>query len=199
VPERIGVPRLEGLLRVSRVVRAAFVRVLGALGAELEHVSLPGLLRATFLGGMVGASELASGSLGPRTRTPAGRRSLALGGMFSPRDVERLAAQRATLRAEVERLLERVPVLATPTMAIPPPALTRSLAAGAAGLVTLRALGAFTPLANLADLPAIAVPCGVDDRGRPLSIMFLAARGGETELLRLALAVERTGLGERPL
>jgi hypothetical protein len=28
---------------------------------------------------------------------------------------------------------------------------------------------------------------------------FLAARGGETELLRLALAVERTGLGERPL
>jgi Asp-tRNA(Asn)/Glu-tRNA(Gln) amidotransferase A subunit family amidase len=202
VPDRIGVPRLEGPLRVSRVVRAAFDRVLdalGALGAERERVSLPGLSRATFLGGMVGASELASGSLGPRTRTPAGRRSLLLGGMFSPRDLERLAAQRAALRAEVERLLERVPVIATPTMAIPPPALTRSLAAGAAGLVTLRALGAFTPLANLADLPAIAVPCGVDDRGRPLSIMVLAARGSETALLRLALAVERTGLGERPL
>ena len=86
-----------------------------------------------------------------------------------------------------------------PTTAIPPPALTGRLLAGGPDLLMLRALGAFTPLANLADLPAIAVPCGIDDRGRPLSIMFVAARGGETALLRLALAVERTGLGDRPL
>jgi Asp-tRNA(Asn)/Glu-tRNA(Gln) amidotransferase A subunit family amidase len=199
VPERMAVPRLEGTLRVARAVQAAFTRILGALSAEVEQVTLPGLSSATFLGGMIGASELATGPLGARTQTAAGRRSLAIGGAFSPRDVERLAEQRAALRAETERLLERVPVLAMPTMAIPPPALTRALLAGATDLVTLRALGAFTPLANLADLPAIAVPCGVDDRGRPLSVMFLAPRGGETALLRLALAVEHTGLGERPV
>lgn len=199
VPDRIGVPHLEGFLSVSRSVRAAFLRVLGALAAPVERVTLPGLERATFLGGMIGAHELATGPLGTHTRTPAGRRSLALGGAFSSRDVERLAAQRAALRADAERLLERIPVLATPTMAIPPPALTAPLLAGGPNLLTLRALGAFTPLANLADLPAIAIPCGIDDRGRPLSIMFLAARGGEDRLLQLALAVERTGLGDRPL
>ena len=56
----------------------------------------------------------------------------------------------------------------------------------------LRALGAFTPLANLTGLPSIAVPCGTDDRGRPLSIMFVAPHGAETDLLRIARAVEHT-------
>ena len=49
------------------------------------------------------------------------------------------------------------------------------------------------------DLPAIAVPSGVDDRGRPLSIMFVGGLGAETQLLRIALAVERTGLGTTPV
>ena len=56
----------------------------------------------------------------------------------------------------------------------------------------LRAIGAYTPLANLTGLPSIAVPCGADDRGRPLSIMFVGAAGTETDLLRIAKAVERS-------
>ena len=85
---------------------------------------------------------------------------------------------------------------ATRSKVVSPPALSRALLAGAQDLVLLRALGAYTPLANLTGLPAIAVPCGVDDRGRPLSIMFMTAAGGETTLLRVALAVERTGLAD---
>jgi Asp-tRNA(Asn)/Glu-tRNA(Gln) amidotransferase A subunit family amidase len=77
--------------------------------------------------------------------------------------------------------------------------MTAALVNGGPEIRLLRALGAFTPLANLCDLPAIAVPCGVDDRGRPLSIMFVAGPGEETALLRLALAVERTGLATRPI
>jgi Asp-tRNA(Asn)/Glu-tRNA(Gln) amidotransferase A subunit family amidase len=82
-----------------------------------------------------------------------------------------------------------------PTTAIPPPALSRALVAGEQELMMLRALGAFTPLANLCDLPSIAVPCGIDDVGRPLSVMFVTTRNRETDLLRIALAVERTGIG----
>ena len=74
-------------------------------------------------------------------------------------------------------------------------ALTHELLAGNSAIPLLRALGAFTPLANLCDLPSIAVPMGVDDRGRPLSIMFIGAPGSETELLRIAHAVEATQLG----
>jgi Asp-tRNA(Asn)/Glu-tRNA(Gln) amidotransferase A subunit family amidase len=96
-------------------------------------------------------------------------------------------------------VLDHTPFLAMPTTAIPPPALSKTMLAGQSEVLMLRALGAFTPLANLCDLPAIAVPMGVDDRGRPLSIMFVGGYGSETQLLRIAHAVENTGLGSTPI
>ena len=197
MPERIGVPL--GRLRAARSIERAIDRALAALGAPVERVALPGLEHATFVGGLIGAYELSTGPFADQPRTAAGRMSRAVGGSLSPANAERLYAQRDALRAATSRVLERTPILALPTTAIPPPALTRALVDNGAEVLLLRALGAFTPLANLADLPAIAVPCGVDDRGRPLSIMFVAGRGGETELLRLALAVERLGLGSTPI
>ncbi|MDQ3368449.1 MAG: amidase [Myxococcota bacterium] len=199
VPARLGVPLLRLPWRVARSVWAGFVRALAALGAPTDPVELRGLESATFLGGMIGAHEMASGPFAGRTRTQSGRMSLAIGRSFSPLDVARLERQREALRVATERVLERTPILAMPTTAIPPPALSRVLLAGRNDLTVIRSIGGFTPLANLLDLPAIAVPCGVDERGRPLSIMFVGARGSETALLRLALAVEQTGLGTRPL
>lgn len=198
VPDAVGVP-IGGALRVATPVWRGFRRMLDALGTRAVRITLPGLANATFLGGMTGAHEMATGPYADRIATAAGRTSRALGGAFSPRDVERLAAHRGELVAAAERALASTPILAMPTTAIPPPALSRALAAGAASVFMLRALGAFTPLANLCDLPSIAVPCGVDEHGRPLSIMFTAAKGGEDDLLAIAAAVERTGLGTRPL
>jgi aspartyl-tRNA(Asn)/glutamyl-tRNA(Gln) amidotransferase subunit A len=197
LPDRIGVPL--GRLRVARAVELAFVRMLDALGCRIERDELPGLDRATFLGGLIGAHELATGPYADAPRTAAGRMSRAVGAALSPANAERLYAQRDALRAAAARALARTPILALPTTAIPPPALTRALVRNGQQLMLLRAVGAFTPFANVCDLPAIAVPSGVDDRGRPLSIMFIADRGGETTLLRIALAVERTGLGTRPV
>ena len=199
VPDRVGVPIYGGRLRVARSVYAAFARVLATLGSEVERIALPGLDSATFLGGMIGAHELATGQLGRRTQSPSGRMSLALGGSFDERDVAQLQQQRSQLRDATLRVFERTPVLAMPTTAIPPPALTQSLREARTSVLMLRALGAFTPLANLVNLPSIAVPCGEDDRGRPLSIMFFTTPGDETRLLRIALAVERTGLGRAPI
>ena len=196
-PERIGVPIAR--MRPARVVERAFDRVLARLGAMREEVVLPGLENVTFLGGLIGAHEAATGPFAGRATTRAGRMSLALGRALSTANATRLYRQRDALRAATARVLERTPVLALPTTAIPPPALTRALTAGGSELLLLRALGAYTPLANLTDLPAIAVPCGVDERGRPLSIMFVTTHGGETSLLRLALAVEYLGLGTTPV
>ncbi|HEY5950551.1 MAG TPA: amidase [Kofleriaceae bacterium] len=193
LPDRVGVPL--GGLRAARSVERAFIRMLDALGPTIEHVALPGLDRVTFLGGLIGAYELSTGPYADEPRTRAGRMSRAVGGSISAANAERLYAQRDALRAATARTLDRTPILALPTTAIPPPAITTALVNGGPELMLLRALGAFTPLANLCDLPAIAVPSGVDDRGRPLSIMFVAGHGGETTLLRIALAVERTGLG----
>lgn len=199
VPDRVGVPIYGGRLRVSRSVLAAFARMLATLGIAVERVPLPGLDRATFLGGMIGAHELATGPFARRTQTQAGRMSLAIGGAFGDRDVAQLARQRARLREVTLQALERTPILAMPTTAIPPPAMTRTVREARTDLMLVRAIGAFTPLANLVDLPAIAVPCGQDERGRPLSIMFVTTPNDETRLLRIALAVERTGLGTAPI
>jgi aspartyl-tRNA(Asn)/glutamyl-tRNA(Gln) amidotransferase subunit A len=122
-----------------------------------------------------------------------------MGRALSPENMVGLGAQRDALAAALGRALDVAPILALPTSAFPPPAITRARRTAGPALVLMRGLGAFTPLANLADVPAIAVPCGVDDRGRPLSIMFVAARGGEERLLALAAAVEATGLATRQI
>lgn len=192
-PEVVGVP-IGGPLRVTRSIWRAFRRVLDVLGTRAERVALPHFENVTFLGGMTGAYELSTGPYADRVATASGRMSRALGGSFSARDVDSLAQHRGELAAATERVLARLPILAMPTTAIPPPALSRALLAGNQELLMLRALGAFTPLANLVDLPSIAVPCGVDDRGRPLSVMFVAGKNRETDLLEIALAVEQTGL-----
>ena len=196
-PDRVGVPL--GRLRAARSIERAFERMLAALGVAVDRIDLPGFDRATFLGGLIGAYELSTGPFADTARTPAGKMSRAVGGAMSAANAGRLYAQRDLLRAATARALERTPILALPTTAIPPPAMTNALVTGGTDVMLLRALGAFTPLANLTDLPSIAVPSGVDDRGRPLSIMFVAGRGGETALLQLALAVERTGLGRTPV
>lgn len=194
LPARVGVIRQLGPARASRAIRAAFTRMLDALGLAVEPVDVPGADRCTFLGGMIGACELVQSPYAARELSPAGRMNVALGRAFAARDVAELGRQRAALRDATARALERTAVLAMPTTAVPPPALTRALLAGAQDLMLLRALGAYTPLANLTGLPAIAVPCGIDERGRPLSIMFMTGPGGERALLGLAAAVEATGL-----
>jgi len=192
-PALVGVP--VGSLRVSTTIWRAFRRVLDALGTRVERITLPHFENVTFLGGMTGAYELANGPYVDRVATASGRMSRALGSSFSARDVDRLVNHRGELASATDRVLATTPILAMPTTAIPPPAISRALLAGSTELLMLRALGAFTPLANLCDLPAIAVPCGVDDRGRPLSVMFVTAKNREDDLLRIARAVEDTGLG----
>jgi aspartyl-tRNA(Asn)/glutamyl-tRNA(Gln) amidotransferase subunit A len=197
VPARVGVPL--GRLRAARAIERAFARALAALGVEGERVALPGFDRVTFLGGLIGAYELSTGPYADQVSTRAGRMSRAVGGALSAANAEQLYIQRDALREATARVLARTPILALPTTAIPPPAITRALVEGGPELKLLRALGAFTPLANLCDLPAIAVPCGTDGRGRPLSIMFVAGHGQELTLLRIARAVEQTGLAALPV
>ncbi|HSO38475.1 MAG TPA: amidase, partial [Labilithrix sp.] len=194
-PERVGVVRQLKPDRASRSIQVAFARALAALGARTEEVDIAGAECCTFLGGMIGSQELARGAFAAREMSPAGRMSVALGRAFGDRDVARLTRQRDQLRAATARALELTPVLALPTSAVPPPALSHGLLGGGQDLLLLRAVGAYTPLANLTGLAAIAVPCGIDDRGRPLSIMFMTGAGGETTLLRIALALEQANLG----
>ena len=49
----------------------------------------------------------------------------------------------------------------------------------------------FTIPANLAGVPAISIPCGLDERGLPVGLQIAAPALGETMVLRVARALER--------
>jgi aspartyl-tRNA(Asn)/glutamyl-tRNA(Gln) amidotransferase subunit A len=49
----------------------------------------------------------------------------------------------------------------------------------------------YTVSANLAGVPAISVPCGVDGNGLPIGVQFLGGQFGEGTILRAADAVEQ--------
>jgi amidase len=52
----------------------------------------------------------------------------------------------------------------------------------------------YTQLANLTGQPAMSVPVHVSDAGLPLGVQFMAQKGGEHQLLELALQIERSSL-----
>jgi aspartyl-tRNA(Asn)/glutamyl-tRNA(Gln) amidotransferase subunit A len=57
----------------------------------------------------------------------------------------------------------------------------------------------FTIPANLAGVPAISIPCGLDERGLPVGLQIAAPALGETMVLRVARALERElGFAEIP-
>jgi aspartyl-tRNA(Asn)/glutamyl-tRNA(Gln) amidotransferase subunit A len=49
----------------------------------------------------------------------------------------------------------------------------------------------YTVSANLAGVPAISVPCGVDRQGLPIGVQFIGPQFGEATILHAASAVER--------
>lgn len=87
------------------------------------------------------------------------------------------AAQQA-LRARFETALARYPILALPTLATPPPRL---------GTQHNR-LTALTTPANLAGLPALALP--VPTSGLPASLQLIGPHGGEEQLIAAGRTVE---------
>jgi len=192
-PPRVATIRQLPASIAAPSVQAALSRALAALraaGVELDEVDVPGADRATILGALGAAHELSQTGYAARRLTPAGKLTVALGRAISADDARRLATQRAALTDALARAFDRAPILVMPTSAIPAPALSSALLDGAQDGILLRAIGAYTPLANVAGAAAIAIPSGADDRGRPLSIMLMAPAGDEHALLRAALVVE---------
>lgn len=56
----------------------------------------------------------------------------------------------------------------------------------------------YTVSVNLAGLPAISVPCGLDKKGLPIGLQLIGRPFGETEIIRTAYAFEQTRKYERP-
>lgn len=56
----------------------------------------------------------------------------------------------------------------------------------------------YTVSVNLAGLPAISVPCGLDQKGLPIGVQFIGKPFGEKDIIRVAYAYEQTREYDRP-
>ena len=54
----------------------------------------------------------------------------------------------------------------------------------------------YTPLANLIQAPAIAIPAGLDGDGLPISVQLVAREGNDAAVIRCAAVLEAAGLNE---
>lgn len=188
---------------------------LAALGAEIVEVSVPSIAAAIDVYYVIANCE-ASANLARFDGVRYGRRASGARGLadvyfdsrsegFGPEVKRRIMlgtfalsagyydayygrarALLEQLRAELARAFERVDLLATPTA----PSGAFALGEKLDDPLAMYLSDVFTVPANLAGLPAIAVPAGLDRRGLPLSLQLLARPFDEGGLLRAARALE---------
>lgn len=111
------------------------------------------------------------------------RRRLCTGSLFRAVHYQTALRIRRAFTAEVERALERVDVLVTPT--VPFPAFTV-----AAQEENPPDSSIFTCPFNLSGHPAISIPCGFTREGLPVGLQLVGKLFGEASLLRVAHAYE---------
>ena len=100
---------------------------------------------------------------------------------------ERARGVVAALRRQFADAFRSVDLIATPTA----PSSAFRLGEKTEDPLAMYLSDIFTTPANLAGLPAIALPAGFDGRGLPLSLQLMARRFDEATLLRAARAFER--------
>lgn len=84
-----------------------------------------------------------------------------------------------------------VDVFLTPVMTDVAPEIGRF--AGRSGIATILAMNAYCPFTaqwNHAGLPAVSMPAGADDAGRPVAVQLIGTRGADAELMSLAAQLE---------
>ncbi len=217
---RIGVPRALLAEGVDDGVRAAVERALAVMverGATLHDIELPHAPYAIPTYYLVATAE-ASANLARYDGVRFGHRAPAseytdLASMyassrsegFGPEVVRRIllgtyvlsagyydayyrkAQQvRTLITRDYERAFSAVDVVAMPTA----PTTAFRLGEKLEDPLQMYLADVFTVSANLAGLPAISVPCGLDDQGLPVGLQLTAPAFGETMLLRAAAGYE---------
>jgi Asp-tRNA(Asn)/Glu-tRNA(Gln) amidotransferase A subunit family amidase len=196
---KIGLPReyfadhMDG--EVREAVRAV-IQVLADQGAAVEEVSLPHCryAPAAFVGLVL--PEASCGHvhyLKTRAQEYGSEvRGLLYAGLLLPAS-RYVQAQRARtlIIQDLSEALQRVDVLALPTVAMPAPRIgQQSVTLGDKTVNVIAALARFTLPFNLAGLPAMTVPCGFTSDGLPIGLQIAGRAFAEPTILRVAHAHE---------
>lgn len=182
---------------MEAAVRHAIGR-LETLGARLVEVEIPmtRYLRATQWGLMVPeATAYHERTLRtvPELYGTDVRVLLEAGELMTAGDYLRAQRARTLMRREWARMLERVDVIAAPTVpttAVPADRQTVTWSDGTVESVSDAYVRLSAP-ANITGVPALSVPVGHDGAGMPIGMQLLGHPLGEAVLLRVGHAYER--------
>ncbi|MFF4962871.1 amidase [Streptomyces sp. NPDC001222] len=201
---RVGVPHNYYFDHVDPEVEASVRRAIGRLkelGAQLVGVDIPmtRYVQATQWGLMVPeATAYHEGTLrsAPELYQEDVRTLLEAGELLPAGDYLRARRAQALMREEWGRLLERVDVIAAPTVPMTAVAAGQETVTWPDG--TLEAVSdAYVRLsapANITGVPALTLPVGHDAAGLPIGMQLLGRPLGEHTLLRAGHAYEQTRL-----
>src|SRR5262245_16894240 len=177
----------------------AAAKVLTALGATVDEVSLPLLPRAGAAFMALCDSEGAARHLTTlRSRhsdyDEGTRRRLLTAALLPAGLVHKAQQARAKIRAQMLHALTAHDVLVAPTSPRPAPTIanyTAPITSKAQAITHFFTRRSFPTPASLAGTPALAVPCGVSKAGLPLSLQILGRRFEAATVLRAGHAYEQ--------
>jgi aspartyl-tRNA(Asn)/glutamyl-tRNA(Gln) amidotransferase subunit A len=164
-------------------------RVLAGLVAETHDVDLP-TVRLTI--GMDTAAEYYLEhqpyiTTTPELYQPQTRRTLEAASRVTAAQYSQSQYEMARARADVAGVFSKIDLLALPTLRLPPQSI-EELPKKPRGYLNLRLVMPF----NLYGLPAVTVPCGFTAAGFPIGLQIVGPRFGESKVLALAHAYERS-------
>ena len=173
---------------LSTVDRA--LRVLEGIGARLEDVSVPALEYAGAAQPVIMLSEaFAYHQRNLRTRPQEFgemvRARFRIGGMLTSADYVQAQRVRKLLKREFAEVLDKVDVIASPTVSNPPQRFDE------ADVMTTLRMPSFTGPYNLTGMPAISVPCGFTLSGLPVGLQIAGKPFDEPTVLRAAYAYQQ--------
>ncbi|MGW9497117.1 amidase [Streptomyces prasinus] len=205
---RVGVPRTYYFDHVEPEVEAAVRRAIGrleALGARLVGIDIPmtRYIQATQWGLMVPeATAYHDRTLrsAPELFQDDVRVLLEAGELMTAGDYLRAQRSRTLMRREWAGLLDRVDVIAAPTVpmtAVEAGTETVTWPDGTTEAVSDAFVRLSSP-ANITGLPALSLPVGHDGAGMPIGMQLLGRPLGERTLLRVGHAYEQTQPARAP-
>lgn len=187
---RIGVPEQMNEVLCEAEVRAGFERTVAAVkrvGATVTDVPMPGwrpaaLRKAAFLMTECEAAVVYAKDLEAGNRLPSAMQALLDYGrdVATGRLVAALDETRA-VRGQLARTLTEVDLLLTPTTA------QRAFRLGSPAPANQ---ADFTALANVAGVPALAVPVALEGEVLPTSVQLIGPQWSEATLVCAAMALE---------
>ena len=160
------------------------------MGAEVQEVTLPSLEYVRAANTVIMVSEAYAYHEPNLKSRPADfgeivRARFRIGGLLSASDYLQAQRVRSWARRDFAAALQKVDLLATPTMTQPAPAFE-----GYDPLATVRGRS-FTAPFNVTGLPAISVPCGFTDAGLPVGMQLAGKPFDEPGIIQAAYAYQQ--------